>query len=165
MPYTIVKDSREKAGHGWNFRKSEHCSGQITTMLATGDYTILGLEDVFTIERKGTVREFAQNVTEKRFDAELQRLDLITYPFVVLEFTMDDLLKYPVGSGIPAYKWKYLVIKGPQILKLMLEFEIKYRTKFILAGEHGQAVATSIFKRVMESVNVKRSKSKKQNKA
>jgi len=153
MPYTVVRDTREKIGKGWNFKRSQNCSGTVLGSLKSGDYTLRGLESIFVIERKGLISEFAHNLFDKRFEAELERLELIEFPFVLLEFTMEDLIQYPVGSGIPARRWKYLKIKGPQLLKRFIEFQLRFKSKFIFVGEYGQQVATSIFKRIVERVN------------
>jgi hypothetical protein len=153
MPYTIIRDTREKKGHGWNFRKSEYCHGQIITKLETGDYSLAGLEDIFTIERKASATEMAQNVSEGRFMNELHRLEDIRFSFIICEFTMDDLIKFPRGSGIPKHKWKYLKMKGPLLLKKVLELIRDFNVKFLFAGDHGQEVANSLFKRIQEKVD------------
>ena len=118
--------------------------------LPTGDYTIQGFEKILTIERKQSTSEFSQNILEARFDRELVRLEAFKYPFIILEFTMDDILDYPKGSGIPIRLWPKLRINSWKLLKTLMEYELKYKTKIILAGKNGKEVAASIFKRVVE---------------
>ncbi len=152
--YVVVRDTREKDGQGWSWNKSKYCGGTVTRKLDTGDYTIEVdgncMSDFISIERKGSVSEWAKNLTEARFERELERLEEIDYPWIILEFNMSDILNYPVGSGIPRYKWKYLKFKGPFILKRMTEIMIKYRTQIVLCGENGKEVASNIFKRTIE---------------
>ena len=45
--------------------------------LNTGDYSIEGMESIFTIERKMSVSEIANNITENRFKDVLDRLDKV----------------------------------------------------------------------------------------
>jgi hypothetical protein len=151
--YTVLKDTREQ--HGWDFRSSKNCSGMECVTLPTGDYSLAGYEHIFTIERKGSTGEFAQNVLEKRFDNELERLEFFQYPFIILEFDMKDILNFPVGSGIPPKLWPNLKMNPFFLLKRLVDFQMKYKTKIILAGKNGQDVASSIFKRIIEHTNEK----------
>ena len=145
--YSVVRDTREGQGQGWFFSESSSCEGTLRYKLDTGDYSIVGLENVFTIERKGTTGEFAHNIVEARFDRELERLKEFKYAFVILEFTYQDILDFPKNSGIPEKKWKYLKIRPKFILKRLLEFRLKYPTiHFLLTGDEGKRVATQIIK-------------------
>lgn len=150
MKYKVIRDSSEKEGHGWLFAPSKVCLGTEVRSLYTADYTIVGHEESFVIERKGSVAEFYGNLFEERFIDELERLDQFVHPFAVLEFTMSDILSFPYGSGIPKRLWRKLRNKGPFILKTLLEFELRYKTRFILAGKKGKEVAQSLFKRILE---------------
>jgi hypothetical protein len=151
--YTVIRDTREQ--NGWNFIKSTNCAGTIDGKLPTGDYTLQGYEDIFTIERKGSSGEFAKNVVEKRFARELERMEGFTHPFMILEFNMGDILNFPQGSGIPIKCWSQLKINPYFLLKCLIAYQVKFKTKIILAGEHGQDVASSLFKRVIEVANEK----------
>jgi hypothetical protein len=120
--------------------------------IPTGDYTLQGYEEVFTIERKGHISEFAHNIFEDRFENELERLARFPHAFILFEFTMRDLLNYPVGSGIPRRRWGSLKFKGPFILKRVTEMMRDYPTiHFIFCGDAGKEMASSIFKRITES--------------
>jgi len=151
MSYTVVKDTRERKG--WIFPKTSSCVGMVEQKLNEGDYSILGLETQVIIERKGIVAEFAQNITQDRFTRELERLDKIIYPFILLEFTLDDVMKFPVGSGIPKSRWKRLRVTPTFIIKRINEIIINHNTQIIFCGKHGQMMADSIFRRVLESIN------------
>jgi len=170
FPYVVVRDTREKnqtdkmEEQGWKWKKSKYCAGTVTRTLTTGDYTLeidgKSLEDYVTIERKGSISEWAKNVTEARFERELVRLDGIQHPWILLEFNMTDVLNYPVGSGIPKSKWRYLKFRGPFILKKMTEMLRDHRVNIMLCGANGKEVASNIFKRVIEHADRNTSKSK-----
>lgn len=148
MKYTVIKDTREQLG--WNFEETSNCGGTIVKGLKTGDYTICGLEDILTIERKGTTGEFAQNIIQRRFEQELKRLDNFKHPFMILEFNVADIMQFPKNSGIPPKVWNKLRISPWFILKRLIDFQLNHKTRIILAGEYGREVAASIFKRMAE---------------
>lgn len=153
MQYTIIRDTREKEGEGWTWRVSQNCAGTITKALKTGDYTLSGYEDVLAIERKGSIAEWAVNIHQQRFVRELARLQEIRFPFLLLEFAVDDVLQYPVGSTIPKRLWSKLRFKGPYLLKKTIEYQMQYSNiKFIYCGNHGKDMASSIFKRTIEVI-------------
>jgi len=164
FPYVVVRDTREKDNQGWTWNKSKYCVGTVTRKLDTGDYTIevdgQCMSDYLTIERKGSISEWAQNVTEARFERELERLDGIQHPWILLEFNMTDVLNYPVGSGIPKSKWRYLKFRGPFILKKMTEMMLDHRVNIVLCGNNGKEVASNIFKRIIEHADRNTRKSK-----
>lgn len=146
--YTVLKDTREQKG--WTFAASKMCAGMTIATLSTGDYTVRGLENVLVVERKSSTGEFAANILEARFERELIRMEKFAYAFVVCEFTMDQIMRFPEESGIPAYKWKYIKVTSHFMLKRFLELQMMYKCKFILAGTKGKEVASSIFKRAYE---------------
>jgi hypothetical protein len=150
--YTVIRDTREQEGQGWFFDRKDRCLGTQVCKLDTGDYSLVGYEKVFTIERKGAVAEWAKNLCEKRFERELQRMEQIEMPFILLEFDMDALFRWPEGSGIPRRDlWK--VRTTPHFLvKRMHEYQCKYPyIHIIFAGTHGREIASSLFKRVVET--------------
>lgn len=150
MPFEIIKDSREKAGHGFEFRKSTNCTGMVRKALKTGDYTLTGLEDVVCIERKESTSEICSNLCKPdliRFEKELARMATFKMAVIILEFDMDDLLAFPRGSGIPAGKQRFIKARGPYLLKIICELQARYpNTHWIFAGSNGQAVALAFLK-------------------
>ena len=147
--YKVIRDTREQ--NGWTFMAGKACDGTVSGTLKTGDYSIEGYEDLLTLERKGCIAELATNLVEDRFERELERMESFKYAFMILEFSMDDLIKYPKGSGIPYYKMKSVKLNPFFLLKRLIEIELKYKVKIIFAENHGQTVASSIFKRVIEN--------------
>lgn len=153
MAYIVVRDTREKSGHGWFWEPSSNYGGTIVAKLDQGDYSIEGYENFIIIERKGSVAEFANNITQKRFYNELDRSRNIPHVWIVLEFDMDNIIAYPKGSGIPKKHWNKLGFSGPYILKCMIEINLQYpNVNIICAGKHGKLVANSILKRVIEEI-------------
>lgn len=150
--YHVIKDTREQeGGGGWIFSKTKNCTGHTIQTLKTGDYTIVGYENDFIIERKGALTEWAHNINEKRFERELERLEQFRWPFIILEFTLAQLLKWPLDCGIPKNKIKDIQTSNYFILKKTNEFMLNYKTKIIFAGHQGKEVAASLMKRVVEN--------------
>lgn len=152
MKFEVLRDTREKDQKGWIFPASGNCLGTVDQKLDTGDYTLRGYEAKFIVERKGSISEFAKNLVEKRFDRELVRLESFQYPFIVLEFELWDVVNWPMSSGIPEEKWPDLVLTPKIIMCKLNELQLKYKTKVILAGEHGLEFTYSLMKRVVENV-------------
>lgn len=151
--YLIKKDTRErtKDGNSWEFSSSANCLGMEICKLDTGDYTLAGYENILCIERKGAISEFAKNICEARFERELVRMDAFHFAYLILEFTMDDILDFPYTSTIPKNKWKYLRVTNYFILRRLNEIMLKHKVKPILCGAHGKEVASSLFKLVVEN--------------
>lgn len=147
--FAAIKDTREQTG--WHFPPSSSCEGTTVKTLKTGDYTIRGFEKDFVVERKGSTSEWSQNLLQARFERELDRLDDFAHPFIILEFSMSDLLRFPVNSGIPPFKWKYLKVTGEFLLKRTLEIQLKHKAQMIFAGSDGFQVCWSLFKRVQDA--------------
>ena len=85
------------------------------------------------IERKASVEEIANNLGKKKsaFLSEMERMQEFKYPFMVLEFSMEDLLKFPENSKIPKNKLRQVRITGKYLLKSLVEFQLWYNTKII----------------------------------
>jgi len=144
--FHIVIDTREQ--HPWVF---EHMEKSISK-LDTGDYSLRGLENIFCIERKGSVSEFANNITEKRFKDVTDRLAHIKHAFLLLEFDLEDILIYPVGSTVPKKMWDKLRITPKFILKHINELQILYNIKVIFCGDASNAekMALSLMRKIYE---------------
>ena len=58
-PFTVIKDTREQ--DGWTFERFDTryhtCTGMVLQKLETGDYSLKGMENIFCVERKGSVAE------------------------------------------------------------------------------------------------------------
>ena len=149
--FTVIRDTREK--NGWYFKETEYCQGMLEQKLDTGDYSIEGLEDILCIERKGCVSELANNIVDKRFERELERMEEFKYKFLILEFSLDDILSFPVGSDIPKKTWNKIRISGRFILKRLSEIQVKHGIHVIPCGNNLSwwHMANSIMKRIFDS--------------
>lgn len=145
---SVIRDTREQ--NGWVFEESERCAGTIVDTLQTGDYTLKGFEELLRIERKGSIAEFASNVTQARFERELERLEDFPLAFLILEFDMADIALFPASAKLPPKALKNIKITAQFIMKRLMEFQVKYKTKVLLTGGRGKEVASSLFKRVIE---------------
>jgi ERCC4-type nuclease len=144
--FTIIVDTREQKP--WDLDHRSIASRK----LDTGDYSVEGLENIFAIERKQSVSEIANNITEKRFVDVLERLQKIPHRFILLEFTLNNVLDYPIGSTVPKKLWSSIRITGKYILKYLTEINIKYGIHTIYCGnrENAEIVALSIMRRMVE---------------
>ena len=142
----IIVDTREQ--QPWEFPRHETASRK----LDTGDYSIEGLEHLLCIERKKSVSEIATNVTEKRFKDVVARMTTYKYPFILLEFDVDDVLQYPIGSNVPKKMWDKLKISPSFILKHLTELQVYFNIKVLFCGSASNAekMAIAIMRRVYE---------------
>ena len=155
--YVVVRDTREKEGQGWSFASSKNCDGMVDRKLDTGDYTIQGFEETLTIDRKGSVAEFAGNLYQDRFLRELDRMASYKVAIVLLEFSMDDVMAWPASSGLPEARWGELKLTNYAFLKRVTELQMQYpHVRFIFAGRYGKEYAASVFKRFVELGDVQR---------
>lgn len=161
-PYTVVKDTREQ--NGYTFEKFSgrytSCKGMVLKKLDTGDYTLLGLEDKLCIERKASVAELAINLGKDkfRFLDEIERMKPFPFKFLILEFSLDDLNRFPDGSDIPQEKWPSVVVSNKYMLKMLVEFQMYNGINVLFCNDKKNAklMINSILKRVNEHYTVGR---------
>lgn len=142
--FTIIVDTREQ--QPWHF---EHYA-KANKKLDTGDYSIEGLETLLAIERKKSVSEFANNVTESRFIDVVDRLSNMKYAFLLLEFKLEDVLRYPVGSTVPKRLWDKIKISPAFIIKHILELQLNHNIKIVFCDDahNAEKMAEFILKKV-----------------
>jgi ERCC4-type nuclease len=145
-PFTIIVDTREQ--QPWEF--GLHITAK--KKLDTGDYSIEGLQHLLAIERKKSVSEIANNISESRFKDVLERLNKIPYKFMLFEFDLEDVYNFPVGSDIPKKLWDKIRISPKYLLKYITEVQLNYNIHVIYCGcaEDAEKMAVSIMKRVYE---------------
>jgi ERCC4-type nuclease len=151
--FTIIVDTREQ--QPWSFDNYTTANQK----LDTGDYSIKGMENLLAIERKKSVSEFANNITESRFKDVVSRLSQLKYSFLLFEFELEDVLIYPVGSNVPKKMWDKIKISPSFIIKHLLELQMYHNIKIIFCGDSDNAekMATHILKKVyyLERENLK----------
>ena len=141
----VLSDTREKSG-AWNFLFSPIVKTQKTIGLKTGDYTIEGLENILSIERKKTTGELSINLglKYKQFKSEFERLQAFKYKYIVCEFSINDIIKFPANSGIPKYLWPKLRLNGKFMLKKIEELSNEFNVEFLFCNNKTEAEQTVI---------------------
>lgn len=147
--FNVIIDTREQ--HPWEFETIE----KTIAKLDTGDYSLKGFEDLFCIERKASVSEFANNITEKRYVDVVERLSNIKYSFLLLEFDLYDLLRYPEGSNVPKRIRDKIRITPKFLLKKINELQIIHNIKVIFCGDpiSAEIMALSIMRKIYYELN------------
>ena len=145
-PFVIIVDTREQIPWEFGFHVTSH------KKLNTGDYSIEGLEHILCIERKRSVSEIANNISEPRFKDVLDRMDKIKHSFILLEFSLDDLYSFPVGSDIPEKLWDKIKITSKYLLKYLIQIQLNRNIHIIFCGspDNAEKMAISIMKRIYE---------------
>src|SRR5210317_278925 len=155
-PFTIIKDTREKQGYTFEAARTKYhvCKGMVVRKLDTGDYSVEGLEDKVCVERKASVVELANNVgvSRRRFDAEIERMKEFPHRFLILEFSLTDLMDFPEGSDVPEKEIKNLRITNKYMLRYLMELQINHGVNVIFCDSKKNAKWTvlSILKRINE---------------
>lgn len=155
VPINVIVDTREKTQKiDWSLIEDNYYDFiPHEEKLDAGDYSILGLENQFTIEWKATTAEISQNILEPRFEEEFKRLAEYKHKIVLCAFDARDILNFPLNSGIPKHLWGKLKITGKFILKKIVDLELTYGVNFKFAGEHAEDIAVAIMKRVNKELN------------
>jgi hypothetical protein len=153
--FTIIIDTREQ--QPWSF--SEYVVAN--KKLDTGDYSIDGLQEIFAIERKKSINEIANNIVEPRFKDVIARLSQLKYSFLLLEFSMTDVLNYPIGSNLPKKMWDKVKITPAFIMKNILDWQLKHNIKVLFCNNASNAekIAEYILKRIYLTTSIERKKS------
>ncbi len=107
-PFTVVVSSLEQARYFFTGLKPDSDQkGDLLIVpteyrhLRTGDYSIKGLEEYVTVERK-TVNDILQTLSSgrDRFEREHQRMSEMTYAAVVIESTLPEMLNTVHAHGV-----------------------------------------------------------------
>lgn len=142
--FTIIVDTREQ--QPWTFESFTVANRK----LDTGDYSIEGLEHILCIERKKSSSEFANNIVESRFKDVIERMSSMKYSFLLLEFNLEDLLIYPVGSTVPRKMWDKIKISPAFLIKNILDLQLLHNIQVYFCGDANNAekLATMIMKKI-----------------
>jgi ERCC4-type nuclease len=126
--FTIIVDTREQKPWTFDHYQTSHAK------LDTGDYSIQGLENILGIERKRNVAEIANNITESRFKDVVSRMSQLKHSFILLEFELSDVLKYPIGSTVPKRLWDKIRITPAYLLKHLTNLQLEHNIKVLFCG-------------------------------
>ncbi len=124
----------------------------IVSKLDTGDYSIQGMEDILCIERKGSLVEFYNNVSDKRFWREMERMEKFKYKFLVLEFSVSDVDNFPDSVDVPQAVKDGFRLSKKFLMRAISDIQIKYGIHVVFAETRGLSsyLITNIMRRVHE---------------
>ena len=145
----IIVDTREQQPWSCDFNEIA------VAKLDTGDYSVAGLEEVLCIERKKSVSEIANNIVEKRYKDWTKRMSKYKYKFLMLEFDLDDVYRYPRIPDVPKKLWEKIKVSPKFIIKCLIELQVYYNIQVVFCGDHENAerLALSIMKKVYQNEN------------
>jgi hypothetical protein len=133
-----IIDTREKEQYRYVF--AEEFGQPLVQKLHSGDYSLEGLEEIFAIERKRTVAEIAQNITEKRFADWTSRLGALEFPYILCEFSYSDIYNFPRFENLQSYIKRKIRVTGPYVTSKLLQLNVDFpRINIIFAGNKAYA--------------------------
>jgi ERCC4-type nuclease len=150
---TIIRDTREKEGHGWSWdKRSTWCEGTEKKALKTGDYVIKELPELIVIERKADYRELCMNFTSKdyrrRLFEEFERMQAFRFKFLIIECTLDEIMDRNSYRYLKSGRIKN---SAPTIiLGTLAAIQLKYGVHVIFAGKRGKEYAARLFLKAFE---------------
>ena len=127
--FTIAIDTREQ-------RPYQYLGAEVRT-LPTGDYSIVGLEDRVTIERKSKADAYSSlGQGRARFRREFERLSAFDYSAIVVEDTVQGFLRRPPHSKM----------NPRSAIGSLLAWSVRYRVPVFFAGDrvHGRALTQKL---------------------
>ena len=141
----LIVDTREKLP--WDFESDDAFADVIYRKLDVGDYSIEGMEEIISIERKASVDELYMNFTKNkaRILAEFERFRPMRFKILVVEESCEDVMnpnKYYVNiKKINKRNPKMPVaVVSSGLTKLMLEYDVQ----IVYGGMRAQAMAKGI---------------------
>lgn len=148
--YTVVRDTREKEGHGWWFdphdlsHRTPRCLGTVVQGLKTGDYTLKGYEQLLTIDRKQDFCELWTNYGErKRFEDEMRRMLDYKYRYILVE---SHLTPEVLSLSPPQFR---VGVPGKAMTGWLVDLTIEYGVHLMCVGSVGKKIAQQIFESVV----------------
>ena len=140
-PFIIAIDHREKLPSAFEGIRgdasddhAEIATRTHTQHLATGDYSIVGLTDRVTVERKrGEELYFTLGRGRDRFRWEMDRLAELDAAAIVVEATLGDVLKYPPRESRMSAK---------AVFRTILAWQQKYRVPWLFCDDRRLAEIT-----------------------
>ena len=92
------------------------------------------------------------------FLSEIDRMKPFPHKYLVLEFSLEDLLKFPDETRIPLKNKGSVKITGRYMLKCLIEFELYHDVHVLFCGDKHTAflAVSSIFKRINEKYTIGR---------
>ena len=152
--FTVIVDTKEK--QPWSLSSSAILDVK-HQHLKTGDYTVEGFEDILCIERKASANELCQNLFQKRFRKELERMREFPERFLLLESSMEKVINYPRYEDLPPKVLKKIRVSGAYFLKCLNRMQVDYGINIIYCCNKQNAawVATNLMSEVVRKYGTK----------
>jgi len=150
--YTVIRDTREKENHGWEFSPSNArkrpplCLGQIDQKLDTGDYSIQNYTHLLCIERKSGLSELWNNYLndQDRILDEFIRMKDIKYRYVLVETDLTreafELSPSQVRTHVP----------GKAVIDWIMQLGAEYSVPIMFVGQCGKQISKIIFDMIIK---------------
>lgn len=141
--YLILRDTRERAGHGWLFdshyenHMPPRCIGTAIAKLDTGDYSVKGYEDILAIERKEDLSELWVNYLsdKERLENEFERLAKLKYKWMIIESLLVseswELSPPQVRKSVP----------GKAMIRWLLKLSVLHNVPILFGGSESKRMA------------------------
>lgn len=135
----IIVDTREQTP----FRFGSEVQTEPGT-LATGDYSLAGLENLVAVERKSLADLVMCCGPERdRFKRELHRLKAYRCRAVIIEAHMTEVVYQKYRSNMaPA-----------AVMGSVASWQTRYEVPFVWAGQHGAAFVTAMFRNFLRQLS------------
>jgi hypothetical protein len=141
----LLIDSREKIP--WQFEGDEDFSLVKYTKLDAGDYSIEGMENIISIERKANVDELFSNFinNKERIHAEFERLKDHKIRIVIVEQNCEDVFN-PMKYYVNAHGLNKRSVKMPVavVMSNLIELMLKFNVHIIFGGSKSRHMAKDI---------------------
>ena len=154
---TLIVDSREQIP--WDFSCDDDFESVTCRKLDVGDYSIVGIEHLITIERKASADELYSNFGEKgekaRVYAEFDRAPEGCTKIIIVEQTLEELANpksYFINNLPPRDRRKPKQPKMPPavVLSNLTELLLTRDVHVIFGGLKAQAIARGILIRAYD---------------
>jgi len=121
MNFTLIRDSREQCPLSF----PEGQAVEIGT-LATGDYSLKGLQELCTVERK-SLSDLIGSISQdrERFSKELQRLRAYRCRALIIEANISDILEHRYRSNM----------QPEAVIGSLASFQVKYELPIVFCGD------------------------------
>ena len=83
---------------------------------------------------------------------EIKRMELFPHKYLILEFSLEDLLMFPDNTRIPIRNKALIKMTGRYMLKSLTELQLNNNIHIMFCGDRHGAIflVNSIFKRIIE---------------
>lgn len=144
----IIRDTREK--QPLSFKNQT-----IVKKLETGDYSLEGLEDKITVERKGSITEVYNNFTEKRFWNEMERIRSYPYRYIIFEFSVEEMENVPYSLRLPKAIWSRLKISPKYLFSCVRKLQYDYGVIVLFVNNRAKSsqIIEDILTRLHDKLN------------